>query len=102
MGLIAEACRSGSEVLFARLPQEKGGNEANIELCLAPRRVHLRYPLPEVLPEKIVSRGFDKEADLNRKLLGVKGQYLIFQDLVFNVRRHEGYVTEVFASPKSF
>lgn len=43
-------------------------------------------------PEKVTSISLDKTAFFEAKLVGVKGQYLIFEDqTVFNVRRHEGY-----------
>ena len=33
----------------------------------------------------------DKEPSLKGVLKGIKGQYLIFEDFVFNVRAHSGY-----------
>ena len=34
--------------------------------------------------------------DIVEKLVGIKGQYLLFEnDLVFNVRRHSGYLIEL-------
>lgn len=48
------------------------------------------YPITKYL-EKINSIGLDKTAEINSKLIGIKGQYLIFEDGVFNVRSHTGY-----------
>lgn len=45
-------------------------------------------------PEKIKSKKFDKESVIEGVFLGVKGQYLIFEDCVVNIRSHEGYNVE--------
>ena len=38
----------------------------------------------------------DKVPEIEEKLVGIKGQYLLFEnDLVFNVRRHSGYLIEL-------
>jgi hypothetical protein len=38
----------------------------------------------------------DKVSEIEEKLVGIKGQYLLFEnDLVFNVRRHSGYLIEL-------
>lgn len=62
---------------------------------LPARPVFLEFPLPEVMPEKIVSANLDKSPQYSGEILGAKGQYLFFSDSVFNVRRHEGYVADV-------
>ena len=57
--------------------------------------VHLQYPLPPV-PPKLVSVQLDKLPEISGKLLGIKGQYLVWSDgLVLNVRNHTGYHVEV-------
>ncbi|AWA28903.1 DUF2797 domain-containing protein [Flavobacterium magnum] len=51
----------------------------------------LEYPVLEY-PKKINSLNLDKESSYKGKLMGIKGQYLIFQDgTVFNIRGFEGY-----------
>jgi len=51
----------------------------------------INYPVIEY-PQKIVSLGFDKTTEIKGKLLGIKGQYLIFDhNRVLNIRKHEGY-----------
>lgn len=62
---------------------------------LAPRVVYLEFPLPDVMPAKIVSSNLDKSPTVEGEVLGAKGQYVFFADAVFNVRRHEGYVADV-------
>ncbi len=53
--------------------------------------LELRYPV-EVFPKKIKSIGFDKLADIEGILTGIKGQYLLFdEDRVLNIRKHNGY-----------
>lgn len=48
------------------------------------------YPVL-VYPEKVTSLGLEKTPDIESKLLGIKGQYLIFEAGVFNVRAHSGH-----------
>ncbi len=52
--------------------------------------VEINYPV-EVYPEKIASFNFDKEPTIEGKLMGIKGQYLIFDSGVINLRRFSGY-----------
>ena len=55
----------------------------------------MHYPVLEY-PKKINSLSLDKTPNFQGKLMGIKGQYLIFQDgTVFNVRSSEGYVVEI-------
>lgn len=47
-------------------------------------------------PKKVNSLNLDKEPNFKGKLIGIKGQYLIFEDgTVFNVRSFEGYVVRL-------
>ena len=60
--------------------------------------LHLKYPKVES-PKKVKSIKLDKlktgEA-LTGQLIGVKGQYLIFDEgRVFNIRAHSGYHVEI-------
>lgn len=50
----------------------------------------IKYPIL-TLPEKISSMGFDKNATIEGTLMGIKGQYLIFDNGVINMRKHQGY-----------
>ena len=50
----------------------------------------LRYPL------KVTSLNLEKTPDFSGKVIGIKGQYLLFEDgTVFNVRTFEGYVVSI-------
>lgn len=51
----------------------------------------IKYPVLQY-PEKVKSLKLDKVPLINKKLLGIKGQYLIFEDdFVINMRSHAGY-----------
>lgn len=59
--------------------------------------VQIEYPVLEY-PEKISSFNFDKDANVEGTLIGIKGQYLIFDTGVINMRRFAGYNLEIFTS----
>ncbi len=48
------------------------------------------YPVLEY-PAKIRSLNFDKQPEIGGRLLGIKGQYLIFDSGVVNIRKFAGY-----------
>ena len=52
--------------------------------------VNIRYPIIEY-PEKIKSLNFDKQPVIEGTLLGLKGQYLILDVGVLNIRKFSGY-----------
>lgn len=52
------------------------------------------YPVLE-FPRKIVSHNFDKQARVSGTLLGLKGQYLILDTGVINLRKFTGYEVSV-------
>ena len=55
----------------------------------------MNYPVLEY-PSKINSLSLDKTTNFKGKLIGIKGQYLIFEDgTVFNVRSNEGYIVRI-------
>jgi hypothetical protein len=49
-----------------------------------------QYPVNRY-PEKVTSFNLDKQAEVTGTLIGIKGQYLIFDTGVLNVRSHTGY-----------
>ena len=54
----------------------------------------IQYPVTKY-PDKIKSVRLEKNPHLEGVLLGIKGQYLLLdQDRVFNVRSHEGFISE--------
>ena len=56
--------------------------------------VDIVYPV-EQYPEKIKSFNFDKQKQVEGTLMGIKGQYLIFDTGVLNLRKFSGYNIEV-------
>ena len=55
----------------------------------------MHYPVLEY-PKKINSLSLDKTPNFKGVLIGIKGQYLIFNDgTVFNIRSSEGYVVSL-------
>jgi hypothetical protein len=50
----------------------------------------IAYPIV-AYPTKIVSHNLEKSPELSGTLLGIKGQYLIFDSVVINVRKYAGY-----------
>jgi hypothetical protein len=52
--------------------------------------VKIKYPI-ERYPEKVTSFNLDKVSEIEGRLIGIKGQYLIFDTGVINIRSHAGY-----------
>jgi len=52
--------------------------------------VDIAYPVQEY-PEKVSSLNFDKTPEIHGRLLGIKGQYLILDKGVLNIRKFGGY-----------
>ena len=62
-------------------------NEKQIEIC---------YPVTEY-PTKVTSFNFDKAPIVEGTLMGIKGQYLIFDNGVINIRKFGGYKVTISA-----
>jgi hypothetical protein len=57
----------------------------------------LHYPVMQY-PLKVTSISFDKQKEINSRLIGIRAQYLIFDGgNVINIRRHSGYEVELIA-----
>jgi len=52
--------------------------------------IDINYPVT-LYPEKVKALNLDKSPELGGRLLGIKGQYLIFDSGVLNVRKFSGY-----------
>jgi len=72
---------------------EKFGEE-NIQPLEDQAIVSINYPVLEY-PIKISSLNFDKTPEISGTLLGIKGQYLILDCGVLNMRKFTGYEIEV-------
>jgi len=54
--------------------------------------ININFPVLEY-PIKVKSIGFDKVPEYTGKLVGIKGQYLLFANgIVLNIRKHGGYI----------
>ncbi|MBX2883180.1 MAG: DUF2797 domain-containing protein [Granulosicoccus sp.] len=60
--------------------------------------VALSFPV-QVYPEKIKSFNFDKTPEVSGELMGIKGQYLILDSGVINLRKFSGYEIQYRAEP---
>ena len=70
-------------------------DEAKEYLIESNTETHLNFPVHKY-PEKPKSLNLKKEKSYSGKLVGIKGQYLIFEDeTVFNVRSNEGLVVNI-------
>lgn len=56
--------------------------------------LRIRYPVLEY-PKRLVSLGLEKQPTIEGTLLGIKGQYLLLDTGVFNVRKHAGHRVRV-------
>ena len=56
--------------------------------------INIRYPVSQY-PKKITSHNFDKNPVVEGTLLGIKGQYLIFDTGVINIRKFTSYEVSV-------
>lgn len=70
-------------------------NEALDYFIANNEETHLHFPVSQY-PEKPKSLNLKKEGNYTGKLVGIKGQYFIFEDnTVFNIRANEGLVVEI-------
>ena len=85
---LLNACKSEIEEMT-----EKFGFSA-ISILTGIEAVNITYPVVTV-PEKVTSLNFDKQAEIEGVLQGIKGQYLLFDTGVINLRRFSGYNIEL-------
>ncbi|TYA55132.1 DUF2797 domain-containing protein [Formosa maritima] len=70
-------------------------NEAKDYFIASNSETNLVFPVLQY-PAKPKSLNLDKTPNYTGKLVGIKGQYLIFEDnTVFNIRGNEGYVVDI-------
>lgn len=72
--------------------RERFGADAIRELDASPRS--FTYPVLEY-PTKVASHNFDKRAEVVGRLMGIKGQYLMLDSGVINLRKFTGYEVAV-------
>ncbi|NQD37604.1 DUF2797 domain-containing protein [Permianibacter sp. IMCC34836] len=74
--------------------RERFGSDAVVELTREP--ISISYPVQQY-PTKVSSFDFDKTPEVTGLLQGIKGQYLIFDTGVINLRKFGGYELRVVA-----
>ncbi|CAA0100607.1 Uncharacterised protein [Halioglobus japonicus] len=88
---LMEDCADELDALF-----QVHGLQAITELIDEPD-VHIDYPVLEY-PSKVKSLNLDKTPVIGGTLLGIKGQYLIFDTGVINMRKYGGYNVSLLAT----
>lgn len=78
--------------VFTEIRERFGGSA--IELLPAEEPVTINYPVIHY-PEKVKSFNFDKTPVVSGILQGIKGQYLLFDNGVINIRKFAGYEVEL-------
>ena len=68
-----------------------GSTDSNAEI------IHIRYPV-ERYPEKVKSLNIEMLGEIEGQLWGIKGQYLIFDCGVINIRKYQGYKWAIYAA----
>ncbi|MBV4492398.1 DUF2797 domain-containing protein [Pseudomonas oryzicola] len=81
---VFDACAEGLRELQGRFGLQAVQPLADAEV------VQMKYPV-EAYPSKIVSFNLDKDPVVEGTLLGIKGQYLIFDTGVINIRKYTAY-----------
>ena len=79
------------EVMALPIEELINDEEENaIETLTSADSVDVHYPVLEY-PDKVKSLNFDKTHEIHGMLLGIKGQYLILDKGVINIRKFSGY-----------
>jgi hypothetical protein len=63
--------------------------------------VKLEYPVSKY-PTRISTLSLDKAQEVTGVLLGIRGQYLLFKNKVFSIKKHEGYVVNIGVEDPTF
>ena len=83
-----EQLRISSEALLTDCQLQVGASTVRLKEQAEPTRIF--YPVLRY-PEKIKAFNFDKEKSVKGTLEGIKGQYLILDQGVLNIRKFAGY-----------
>ena len=85
---LRDAIIAASQTALTQLENEIGA--AAIEKLVKEKIVTIEYPVTEY-PGKVTSFNLDKNPLVEGTLMGIKGQYLIFDTGVINMRKYGGY-----------
>jgi hypothetical protein len=83
---LIDTCEADLEQLWEEM------EDFSLQPLESEQAITLHYPVLEY-PKKIVSHNAEKNPVIEGTLLGIKGQYLIFDTGVINVRKYTGYQT---------
>lgn len=73
--------------------------EHSVKLAAPAEITHIDFPVSQH-PEKVKSHNLDKTPHISGQLNGIKGQYLILDNGVINIRKYTGYEIEFTALAK--
>ncbi|PCI37884.1 MAG: hypothetical protein COB50_03160 [Thiotrichales bacterium] len=76
--------------LQTSISQMQQQHSDGLEYLTESKQVELEFPISQY-PSKIVSLNFDKTPEISGNLMGIKGQYLILDTGVLNIRKFTGY-----------
>jgi hypothetical protein len=79
-----------TEILEALKPVYNQFGEKSVNYLSDAIETNMTYPVL-TYPEKVQALSFDKQEVISGKLLGIKGQYLILDTGVLNIRKFTGY-----------
>lgn len=69
-------------------------SQISVEYLYDVKPTHIQYPIISY-PKKVTSLNLEKTPHVSGTLLGIKGQYLILDCGVLNIRNHAGYEVEL-------
>lgn len=81
-----------ADIKISQLIAQSASN--SIEKILEDKSIELNYPVLEY-PSQVKSLSLDETKEITGQLLGIKGQYLIFDRGVLNIRKFGGYEVDV-------
>ena len=94
LNMLAERTRILSEADPLITQFKKGPDWGDTKTSSSNSVCEIRYPVA-TYPEKVKAHNFDKTASVSGKLQGIKGQYLILDTGVLDVRKFAGYELEL-------
>ena len=94
LNMLAERTRILSEADPLITQFKKGPDWGDTKTSSSNSVCEIMYPVA-TYPEKVKAHNFDKTASVSGKLQGIKGQYLILDTGVLNVRKFAGYELEL-------
>ncbi len=94
--MLSNSIDGNINLLDERDKAHKSLTKANFsEYLIDDQITEITYPISKY-PQKINSISLDKISEIEAKLEGIKGQYLIFEGgQVFNIRKHNGYFVDI-------